>query len=83
MAGGSEQTVVCIVARAYAEMAEQLIRLGYGGKIYKLADYNSYAEYSLSEQIIARRRKRVEEGIHVLFPHWGMFILQCPICLVL
>ena len=66
LAGGSEQTVVCIVARAYAEMAEQLIRLGYGGKIYKLADYNSYAEYSLSEQIIARRRKRVEEGILLL-----------------
>ena len=61
-----KQTVVCIAARAYAEMADQLKRLGYTGQIYKLVDYNSYAEYSLSEETIARKRERVEAGILLL-----------------
>lgn len=58
-----ERTVVCIVARAYAEMADQLKRLGYQGPVHRLADYNAYAEYSLTEETILRRKDRVEKGI--------------------
>ena len=80
--GEPERTVVCIVARAYAEMADQLKRLGYQGPVYRLADYNAYAEYSLSEETILRRMARVEKGIGRLremegrYP--GCFRLLCP-----
>ena len=33
-----EETVVCIVARAYASMADQLKRIGFKGKVRKLCD---------------------------------------------
>ena len=45
-------SIVFIVARAYASMAKQLKQLGYTGKVKKLVDYNSYAEYSLSQETI-------------------------------
>lgn len=56
-------TIVCIVARAYEVMAKQLRKLGYTGRVEKLVDYNSYAEYSLSEESVAGRQQRVERGI--------------------
>lgn len=55
--------VVCIVARAYEAMKEQLRDIGYQGEVYKLVDYNSYAEYSLSEDTIRCKSKRVKDGI--------------------
>lgn len=78
----SEQAVVCIAARAYASMSDQLRRLGYTGKIYKLVDYNSFAEYSLSEDTLIRKKQRVERGIILLqnleqrYP--GFLKLLCP-----
>ena len=78
----AEETIVCIVARAYAAMTSQLKRLGYAGPVRKLVDYNSYAEYSLSEDTLARRRQRIERGIRSLerlkemYP--GCFCLLCP-----
>ena len=78
----AEETIVCIVARAYAAMTSQLKRLGYAGPVRKLVDYNSYAEYSLSEDTLARRRQRIERGIRSLerlkemYP--GRFCLLCP-----
>ena len=76
------QSVVCIVARAYAEMADQLKRLGYQEPVYRLADYNAYAEYSLSQETVARKKKRVEEGIRLLREteqkHPGCFRVLCP-----
>lgn len=78
----AEDTVVCIVARAYAEMADQLKRLGYQGAVYKLADYNAYAEYCLSDETIARKRMRVEKGIHLLHEmerkYPNCFRILCP-----
>lgn len=59
-------TIVCIAARAYASMADQLKCLGYTGSVRKMVDYNSYAEYSLSEDTIARKKQRVERGIQIL-----------------
>ena len=61
-----EDTVVCIAARAYAAMKDQLRRIGYKGQIYRLVDYNSYAEYSLSEDTIAEKTCRMERGIALL-----------------
>lgn len=61
-----EQTCVCIAARAYAAMADQLRHLGYTGQICKLVEYNSFAEYSLSEDTLIRKKQRVERGIVLL-----------------
>ena len=77
-----EKTLVCIVARAYAAMADQLRRLGYTGQVRKLVDYNTYAEYSLSQETIAQKRERVEQGKVLLKQlkekHPGAFIFLCP-----
>lgn len=77
-----EDTVVCIVARAYEAMSEQLRRMGYIGRIYKLIDYNSYAEYSLSDETINRMNKRVERGIEKLkefkIKYSNSFFFLCP-----
>lgn len=76
------QTLVCIAARASAAMEMQLAQMGYGGMVEKLVTYNSYAEYSFSEDTISRRHKRVERGIRLLgqqteeFP--GCYRIYCP-----
>lgn len=77
-----DRTMVCIVSRAYASMKDQLRRLGYIGQIYKLVEYNSFSEYSLSEGTLHRKKQRVERGIVLLrglekkYP--GFFKLLCP-----
>lgn len=82
LAASPEQTLVCIVARAYAAMADQLKRIGYKGQVRKLVDYNSYAEYSLSSETIDRKWQRVERGMVLLqqmekkYPDY--FKLLCP-----
>lgn len=58
----TEDCLVCIVARAYVAMADQLKRSGYKGMIRKLVDYNSYADYSLSAPTLLRMEKRVRRG---------------------
>ena len=78
----AENTVVCIAARAYAAMKDQLKKIGYKGQIHRLIDYNSYAEYSLSEDTIAEKKCRVERGNVLLqalegkYP--GYFRILCP-----
>ena len=76
------ETIVCIVARAYAAMAEQLRRIGYRGIVRKLVDYNSYADYSLSEETIKRMTLRRQRG-EVLFAglkdkYLEHFLILCP-----
>ena len=77
-----EKVLVCIVARASASMEKQLIQMGYGGEIEKLVVYNSYAEYSFSEDTISKKQKRVERGICLLeqerkrYP--GCYRIYCP-----
>ncbi len=77
--GGS---LVCIAARAYEAMREQLRRMGYDGEVVRLVDYNSYAEYSLSEETVERRRKRMEDGMGLkrrleeMYPK--VFKVLCP-----
>jgi len=77
-----KRCVVCIVARAYAAMVMQLRELGYTGEICKLLDYNSFAEYSLEDETIRRKRQRVENGIRILRTYSekyrGKFKIFCP-----
>ena len=61
-----DDSIVLIVARAYAAMADQLNRMGYKGVIRKLVDYNSFAEYSFSEDTVSRMGKRLEKGMRLL-----------------
>lgn len=61
-----ENTLICIAARAYAAMVDQLNRLGYRGQIRKIVEYNSYSEYSLSLDTRIRKKKRVERGMVLL-----------------
>lgn len=78
----AEKTIICIVARAYAAMNAQLRELGFAGDVVKLVDYNSYAEYSLSDDTLLRKRQRLERGIHrkeeleQRYP--GYFKIFCP-----
>lgn len=82
LSGVPEETLVCIVARAYAAMADQLRHLGYEGQIRRLTEYDSYAEYSLSEETILRKKARAERGCVLLqgfeqkYP--GCFKILCP-----
>lgn len=80
----TEKTVVCIVARAYAAMNAQLRELGFAGDVAKLVDYNSYAEYSLSDDTLSRKKQRLERGIHrkeeLEQKYCGYFKILCPFC---
>lgn len=58
----AKKTIVCIATRFYEAMHAQLRQLGFAGEIRKLVDYNTYAEYSLSDETIEKKRKRVEYG---------------------
>lgn len=77
-----EKSIVCIAARSYESMAEQLREMGYKGPIIKMVDYNSYAEYSLSKETIEKKRARVERGIGLIkkekekYP--GCYRIYCP-----
>ena len=77
-----ENAIVCIVARAYAAMAQQLNKMGYKGMIRKLVDYNSFSEYSFSEDTLLRMTKRVERGKVILNcleeKHPRSFRIFCP-----
>lgn len=92
----SNPVIVLIVTRFYASMHAQLREIGFQGEIKKLVDYNTYAEYSLSETTILRKRERLSCGKNILaglrkniriiflsfalFRHWAMFIFVCLIC---
>lgn len=77
-----ENTVVCIVSRAYASMKAQLISMGYAGEVYGLVDYDSFSEYSLSEETQYRMKERIRRGELSLESmkrkYRGMFRVYCP-----
>lgn len=78
----AESSIVLIAARAYASMANQLNRMGYRGRIRKLVDYNSFAEYSFSEEVILRMKQRLNRGCELLDKfngqYGGTFKIFCP-----
>ncbi len=79
---GNENSVVLIATRFYESMRAQLLELGYKGRILKVVDYNTYSEYSLSEDTISRKMNRVQKGREALdelrrkYP--DTFIIFCP-----
>jgi hypothetical protein len=62
----SDNTVVLITSRFYPAMVQQLRELGYEGPIRKVIDYNTYADYTLSEDTIARMTFREKHGEDLL-----------------
>lgn len=59
-------SIVLIATRFYAEMSAQLKRLGYGGEIVQVVGYNSFAEYSLSDETLERKTARMLRGTATL-----------------
>jgi hypothetical protein len=57
-----EDSIVLITSRFYASMLSQLRGLGYEGPVRKLIDYNTYADYSLTEETVSRMRAREQSG---------------------
>ncbi|MCI9185692.1 MAG: hypothetical protein HFG61_12735 [Lachnospiraceae bacterium] len=63
-------------------MVRQLRQMGYPGRVEKLVDYNTFAEYSLTEETIRRKTQRLARGLKILerirkqYKHG--FYLICP-----
>lgn len=78
----AEKTVVLIATRFYESMSVQLRKMGFAGEIRKLADYNTYAEYSLSEEVVQRKRERLSLGEEILMSlrkqYTGHLLIFCP-----
>lgn len=76
------QAIVLIVTRFYEAMNAQLRKLGFTGEVKKLVDYNTYAEYSLSETTVLRKQERLRTGgekiaeLRKKYP--GYFFVFCP-----
>lgn len=66
MKNPGRDTLVCVAARAYAAMSEQLSRIGYKGEIRKMVSYDTYTVYSLSETTVLKMEKRLERGLRHL-----------------
>jgi len=58
----SDDSMVLITSRFYASMQSQLRKIGYTGLVRKLIDFNTYADYSLSDDTIHRMTKRERDG---------------------
>jgi hypothetical protein len=62
----AENSLVLIATRFFAEMSAQLRRLGYDGEIVQVVEYNSFAEYSLSDDTLRRKTARMMRGAETL-----------------
>ncbi|MCR4792596.1 MAG: hypothetical protein K5871_07590 [Lachnospiraceae bacterium] len=60
--GQTDDSIVFIVTRFYEAMNRQLRELGFDGDVIKLVDYNTYADYSLSDETVNRMKTRVHHG---------------------
>lgn len=76
------QSTVLIAARAYESMVRQLRRLGYDGSIHKMVNYNSFADYSLSDRTVQRMSEREKRGETKLMKlhrkYKGDLLILCP-----
>lgn len=59
-------SVVLIAGRHGAQMTAQLRRMGYGGDVINVADYNAFADYSLDGDVFNARLRRVRRGVKTL-----------------
>lgn len=82
LSNNQENTAVLIVHRAYETMKKQLRELGFIGEICKIADYNSFSEYSLSETTIKSKVQRLRRGREIIEElrnkYKGSFFVLCP-----
>lgn len=80
--GITEKTIVFITSRAYAAMLLQLKELGFRGQVVKLVEYNTFAEYDLSPDVVDRKLEREQRGSVVLArlheEAGACFIIICP-----
>ena len=78
----ASDSIVLIAARFYAEMAAQLGRLGYDGEVLRVVEYDSFSEYSLSDETFGRRVERMRRGANTLEQIRGKYPSQhmvvCP-----
>lgn len=78
----NSKVIVLVATRFFEAMSAQLRELGYSGEVIKVVDYNSFAEYSLSEDTIKRKTERMLRGAQTLikireqFPQQHLVI--CP-----
>lgn len=56
------EAIVLIATRFYEQMSIQLRGFGYIGDIAKVVDFNTFAEYSLSDDIIQSKTERMIRG---------------------
>lgn len=75
-------TVVLIASRAHAAMIKQLNDMGYLGRIENIVEYNTFSEYSLSEETVIRKRQRLQKGMAILSEFVGRYkdthMFICP-----
>jgi len=77
-----DESIVLIASRFYASMNKQLRELGYDGPIKKLIDFNTFSEYSLTEESIKKMKARELSGEEVLMTlsnrYYGYFKVFFP-----
>jgi len=75
-------SIVLIATRFYAEMWAQLRERGYDGKIVRVVEYNTFSEYSLSDETVENKKARMRRGMQTLkriradYP--SHFLVICP-----
>ena len=79
---GVAHSAVLIASRFVEAMRQQLQDMGFSGTIYKVVDYNTYADYSLSSAGKQEKLARVETGKRIvksLRQQYGeRFRIFCP-----
>ena len=78
----SEETVVYIASKASEAMKKQLKQIGYAGSVENVWNCNSFSEYSLSINTIAKKTERLEIGkkklSEVKEKYKNCFMVVCP-----
>jgi hypothetical protein len=62
----NDKSIVLIATRFFEQMSAQLREIGYNGQIIKLIEYNTAAEFSLTEETFSRKAERVLRGKKLL-----------------
>lgn len=77
-------SIVLIANRFYSQMSAQCRSLGYDGEIVQVMDYNSFSEYSLSDDTIKLKIERLERGMitldHMRKHYPTEHFVVCPYC---
>ncbi len=78
----AQNSIVLIATRFFSEMSAQLRQFGYGGEIVQAVNYDTFTEFSLSEETFSRMTNRMLRGaeslkrIRALYPAHHLVI--CP-----